>query len=84
MAPNYLALYGSFDPRRRYRFALGPQTAGDLVEIGLGETGSGAQQNPIARFFDGELRTRSPGSGSPHGFGQHDLTLGGEPGGFHR
>jgi hypothetical protein len=62
MTPHYLPSNSSTHLRGRFRFPFGPQTAGDIVEIGYGETHSGTQQNAIAGFFDSELSARSPGT----------------------
>jgi len=58
MTPNHLASNGSTHLRRRFRFALGPQTAGDLVKIGCGKTWGGMQQNSIAAFLTIRLSTK--------------------------
>ncbi len=84
MTSHYLASNRITHLRRRLRFAFGPQTAGDLVEISFREAVRGTQQNSIAGFFDGELRARRPGSGSSYVLGEDDLALSGEPSGFHR
>src|SRR5258708_7370511 len=83
MAPNHLASNGGTHLRGRFRFAFGPQTAGDVVEIGFRETAGGTQQNSTPGFFHDELGARYPGTGSTDILGQDNLAFGGERGGFH-
>jgi hypothetical protein len=64
MAPHRFPDNGGTHLRGRFRFAPGPQTAGHLFEIGIGEMGGGAEQNSVAGFFDLEFRTRPPSPGS--------------------
>src|ERR1035437_9640547 len=84
MTPNHLAFHSGAHLRGRFQFTFGPQTADHLIELGFGETNSGTQQNAIAGLFHGELRAWAPRAGNAYCLRQHDLALGGEPGGFHR
>src|ERR1035437_9847554 len=83
MSPPHLAFDSGAHLRQRLRFAFGPQAADDLVEIGYRKTDGWTQQNALTGFFDGKLRAHAPRSRSTYGFRQHNLPLGGEPGGFH-
>jgi hypothetical protein len=47
MTPNHLASNGSTHLPERFRFAFGPKTAGDIVEIGSRKTSGGTQQNSL-------------------------------------
>src|ERR1035437_9965298 len=84
MTPHHLTSNSRTHLRQRLRFAFGPQTADDLVEIGYQKTDGGTQQNALTGFFDGELRAGAHRPGNAYGLGQDDLAFGGEPGGFHR
>ncbi len=64
MTPNHLASDGGTHLRGRFRFAFGPKTAGDVVQIGFGKT-PGAQQNTIAAFYASELYVRLRGTEGP-------------------
>src|ERR1035438_6208731 len=69
MASHYFPANGGAHLRGCLRFAIGPQTTGHFVEIGFGETCSGAEQNSVAGFFDCEFRSRPPGPGNTDTFG---------------
>jgi hypothetical protein len=84
MAAHHFPANGVAYLSRRFRFAPGPQTTGDLFETGLGETRSGTEQNSFSSFFDREFRARSPRPGNTDALGQYDLTLGRKACGFHR
>src|SRR5450432_293210 len=62
MTPIHLAPDGSTHLRKGCRFAFRPQTAGNVVEIGLGKEAGGTKQNSTAGLFNGELGARSPGT----------------------
>jgi hypothetical protein len=79
MTPDHLASDGGAHLRWRFRFISRPQTAGDLVKIGSGETAGGSQHNSISGLFDDELRARYPGSGSTYVLGQDDPAFGRKP-----
>jgi hypothetical protein len=83
MTPDHPALNRGMHLRERFRFAFGPQTAGDLVETGFGEPAGGTQQYALPGLFNGEFGAWRPSSRSTYVLGQDDLTARGEPGGFH-
>jgi hypothetical protein len=65
MTSYHLAANRSTHLPGRFRFALGPKAAGHLLETGIGEPGSGTQQDSVTRFFDGEFRGPVPSPGKP-------------------
>jgi len=64
---HHLASDGSTYPRGRFRFAAGPQTAGDLLQVRGGETSGGTRRNPVVRAI-------SPGLGTTYALGLCHIT----------
>ena len=51
MTPHHLTPNGGPHLRGRLRFALRPQTAGNLIEVGLREPARGTKQNSVPGFL---------------------------------
>jgi hypothetical protein len=84
MASHHFPTNGAAHLRRSFRSTPGPQTAGYLFEIGVGEMGGRPEQNSIPSFLDGEFCARPPRPRNTEALRQNDLALGRKPRGFHR
>jgi hypothetical protein len=69
MTTNNLIRNRGLHLRRRFGFAFGGETTGNLIEISSGETPGGAKKNAVGGLFDDEFRTWTPGMGRSYVLG---------------